>query len=883
MSAREVTALDAGQTDATLTLRRLHVDHHVYGEFAIRLTGKSWLLVNDPQEIKALGAEDFASNPTVHADDSHHVVLASHPASGVQRVPLRLKAQSYRFCMDPQDEGGDSMTLLDPEGRQVFSIRAGEECALVDAQAALYTMEHRYGGTGGERTIFMRNQANTAAQAAATTAAARSERSLARLPLRSNPLLPLKAAAPQAREYWSLYLAGSRPSDTNGGFLGYAGPRYVLGQPYCSWGMSFTLRDFWLANAFLAVEKDALTQPFVLGQPLGCEDGHQGSYAIRVANSADPEHPANVFNHRVGSFGQGQPDFQALGDVISYPPAMFALGSVPSFRPGGRVVPGNANESMSHLDPGNTPQNWYSPLALMWVRLLIKDYKGHTFSPDFGTQGGKSWRFPAVRANGAFSSTTGPRPYIAPTGGRPPLVPVLAPAQKPGVPGVPSLAIAFRFFPDQVPPELLRTLGPGQVALFTTPDCTGPAVVSENISMPNFSAASIPQLARLGASFQLGLQTSATGYSGSNYTGTARHLTQLGCKQGGFASMRVETDTVTMVVSSHSCTDCNLTGANFAGTSLKNVNLANSNLNAVDLSGLDLSGADLRSASLQGARLRKSNLDGANLCGAVLSAGPLGGLAATLVGAHLKNTNLYQADLDGADLSGASFYGSRQGSCPQGCDGALPSTCATASHASIYNATFESAYLSNVDMSNVTGEAVDFSRTVMFGVSLSGARLNPNQQAGVGSKFVNAYLHGTDFSQAQLSYADFSGASVEPGSTCNQAKLGTPYAAFPGYLSAVGTGTCSAATPVAPFCVQAIFAAASAFPPTDCTNTCPDGARGNTDARDGNACAAASACTPQSWSRQTAALGNPAVPVSGCQVAPLCGSSAFGNTVNTCW
>ncbi|CAN5217246.1 hypothetical protein BH10PSE16_BH10PSE16_35780 [soil metagenome] len=467
-----------------------------------------------------------------------------------------------------------------------------------------------------------------------------------------------------------------------------------------------------------------------------------------------------------------------------------------------------------------------------------------------------------------------------------------------GVPGdvATPMAVAFRYFPDGLPRSI--TLGVGQVALFTGTNCSGAAVVAEDISMPSFNANTLPALQGLGTSFQLGLQTSAIAYANPLYLGESLVFDQLTCNNGnngGFgstgwtpASMRVVVDTITMVISTDSCEYCNLAGVDFSGISLTNVKLSNANLNGAILSNVDLSGADLRNASLQGAYLINANLDGANLCSAQLN-GSLGvAQAATLTGAHLRNTNLALANLDGVRLSSASFYSSNgQGACQQtSCSSYVASTCASAYGASINNASFDSAYLSNVDMSNVKGAGVSFNNAALFGVLFGQADLSHNTVSSVNSSFFNTYLQGTDLSRANLQFAEFTGAQFDAASDCMQTNLNPAYSNFPGgmVLSNSSKPTCvPRKPPAATVCVQSSFTASPGYPKTDCTNICADGSAAGGVVPTNGTCQNTATCSVASWTNTLKVGGNSAMPTSSClSNPPLCGN-AFTSGADPCW
>lgn len=809
-------------TDTTLTVARLHVGSRLFGNVAVRLTGKTWAFASSLQEVKTLHQEDFKSNTAIRADESHHVILKSSPDNAVQNVPMHLSSRNYKFCMDAQAEGADSTTLLDTAGKPVFTLKAGEPCVTIKASEGAYTLQHRYGGTGGARTVFMRHQANT------TTAA----KSAARAPL-ADGQAALKSSGPKP-EYWAMHAPppaypqdyrawfsfGQYVSDVNGQISLMKTPDYVIGTPGSEG-----------------------TSPSICDGYLMAEGGYDGLPGGGWKN--------NVFFKITQNFGTPT----ALGDVL-----VCKNASATGYKSSYADVPKGYFPAVGLYPLGSLPANDTD------LTLGIVNASGLTV--DLQTQG---TNLPLV-----YSGVSG----IGYSVGQSIWEPIL------------HWVIGYRYFPEGLPDQL--SLGVGQVALYTQPGCTGPAVISEAHSIRYFGSKFIPELQGLGTSFQMGLQTAVTAYSGPEYAGESQIFDQLTCNTGGFgstgwkpASMRVVVDTITMVLSTDSCEYCNLAGVDFSGHDLTNVKLSHANLNSAVMSNLDLSGADLRSATLQGAYLINANLDGANLCGAQLNGSAAVSQAATLNGAHLRNTNLALANLDGVRLSSASFYsGGAQGACQQtSCDGYVVPSCASAYGASVNNASFDSAYLSNVDMGNVTGVGVNFSNAALFGVSFSGADLSHNNQSSVSSFFNKTYLQGTDFSRANLKFADFTGAQFDQGSACIQAKLAAGYAQFPGSKipASPGSATCVAGKPTAPFCTESLFAASPAYPPTDCTNVCPDGSPGGALGPQKGSCSGSSSCSVASWSAPLGGGGNSAMPTSSCQgAAPLCGS-AFSSIKNQCW
>lgn len=222
--------------------------------------------------MKTLHQEDFESNNAIRANESHHVVLKSSPTTGVQNVPMQLSTRSYKFCMGAQAEGADSTTPLDSAGNTVFALKAGEPCVTINAREGACTLQHRYGGTGSARTVFMRHQANATASA---KAALRGPKAVV------TPRLKAMAAAgtdqiatenfPGAG-YWAVRGFYASPDSID--FLGVIGRSSTsypsIGASLCSGLLTFGFQNLWLSNAFLAVTKDIFGAPHTLGVPLAC-------------------------------------------------------------------------------------------------------------------------------------------------------------------------------------------------------------------------------------------------------------------------------------------------------------------------------------------------------------------------------------------------------------------------------------------------------------------------------------------------------------------------------------------------------------------------------------------------------------------------------------
>lgn len=875
--------LASAQIDGTLTVARLHAGARVFSNVAIKLTGNKWAFGSAPQEIKTLHAEDFKSNTAIAADESHHVVLNSGPSSGVQSVPMRLSTRPYKFCMDAQAGGADSMTLLDAGRSTVFTLKAGEACITINAAEGRYTMEHRYGGSGKNRTVFMHHEENTATaanagkrQQAPLGAAVASARPItAAVALKASTGTDLYSPGP---EYWSVksplygsngwlgdnnYLYNSRPEDDPcRGVLG-------LGSP----GLRTPIR-----NSLLKVEKDAL-----VGTP--------------VALGANSNCPFPDFTYMMLVGGSMFFDFDsAVGRVQSFRFDSVEFDRIP-------FVDGRG------ISTNNTCIDGSCFGGVAALDLVIKNQDANTFQL-FAEQS----KFVASGQSQQDNRLNAPAyrtPFVVKQGNK---FLINAAAGETGT----KFIVDARYFPaGLVDPQL----NVGEYALFANANCTGAAyVTSSPFTSSNYNA--FNDFSGRFQSIQMGLSTRAVFTDG---VGALKQFNQLSCtpigtpgipaRQGvpdGFVippdtvipspfppSFNIPpttiptefsifitpvVDTVAFKIRTDSCELCNLAYGDFTGTDLSGVKLRGANLAHALMANIDLSRADLRFTNLQGAVMSGSNLEAANLCSAQLNAIPIGTVAAFLSGAHMKNTNLTGAVLNGVDFSNASFYSSGQpATCQENsCDSYALPTCAGATGASIENTNFDSAYLANVDMSGATGRGVNFANATLFGVSLSGAKLGVNADAGTGTKFSKARLQGVNFANAEVSYADFTGAQMDLDSSCIQATLGAAFLQFPGSKVPVSSGSssCVLGKQAAPFCVKAIFAASPAYPATNCTNACADGKRSGAQTKVG--CSNTDSCSLASWTSALSTGVPGGMPTSSCfGKAQLCND--FSNPANVCW
>lgn len=102
---------------------------------------------------------------------------------------------------------------------------------------------------------------------------------------------------------------------------------------------------------------------------------------------------------------------------------------------------------------------------------------------------------------------------------------------------------------------------------------------------------------------------------------------------------------ISQLLSTKSCSNCNLTGAGLVMADLVGADLSNADLSHANLSRANLTGANLSGANLAGASLSGANLAGANLSGAILT-------ATDLRGAYIVNADLTGTSLDTAYIQG---------------------------------------------------------------------------------------------------------------------------------------------------------------------------------------------------------------------------------------
>lgn len=245
-------------------------------------------------------------------------------------------------------------------------------------------------------------------------------------------------------------------------------------------------------------------------------------------------------------------------------------------------------------------------------------------------------------------------------------------------------------------------------------------------------------------------------------------------------------------VSPEVCTD--LTNASFNKASLKR--------------------ASFRNAVLQGAHFDFANLDSANLCGAKLNQSS-NQASASMQGTYLRNVNMYQANLTGVNLSNADFYSTtNSGSClGNGC-GKL--NCASAQSATLDFANFSNAYLAGTDFSGASCKATTFTDAFLPGANFTGVNLgSADDGSGRVTSFRGAYLQGAKLSLAtSVHNATFEEAYVDPNTAEIKMRLQSDNISFTGFVPLP--------TPNGG-CVEFTYPAPSSTPPTDGSNTCPNG------------------------------------------------------------
>lgn len=204
---------------------------------------------------------------------------------------------------------------------------------------------------------------------------------------------------------------------------------------------------------------------------------------------------------------------------------------------------------------------------------------------------------------------------------------------------------------------------------------------------------------------------------------------------------------------------------------LRGASVPYARLNHADLSGVDLSGADLYHARLFEANLRFANLSGTNLAGADLSHAGL--LCTTVeVSRNLAVPELMTPEPVPAQLAGTTLHGTRiehslmTGAVLSGVvsfDATIKDTCMT--YANLHDARFHDSRFEVVDLSGINGSGAWFNPHAKDGREVKGteSRLRDVSFEGAdltAAEFRGATLERVSFVGADLSWADFEGATI---------------------------------------------------------------------------------------------------------------------------
>ncbi|MBH2008834.1 MAG: pentapeptide repeat-containing protein [Xanthomonadaceae bacterium] len=738
--------LQASAATLQLDIRRLHMDASVYEAVTVELQNGRWRYPQPLVPATTLTSSDLRANPALFAKDHQLMVISSAPGHA-EVFALRLENRNYRFCMDAQDDGADSIALLDAQGAELLSVRAGGPCAAYAAEQGLYKVRHTYGGTGASRTVFMRQ----------------------RLPA-SPPLTQPPSGRPALRdagqeEYWGVLASFLDPATqrvTSSGFLGLQLFPVSESLPYCVLGQINARTQATSRNDDAFLEAKQLFDGLNFFKRINDSQGNAatlgGSFSLAPLECA-------------GGTNFGMFQISSLGVQTSYP---FPIPMVSFFKEG--AAPAPAYPIL--IDGFSAARSTFT-------------LKGSVFGLPVSPLG-----FPrGTRSLG-----------IDPPGGLQVLTPDLVSAFLPeyrtvlryrpgGFPGntLPSQGQVALFNSRDCSGAAMVVDNydlPGIMAGGPLGDFDGSLLLGAATSATVYSA-----MSKNGERQKLDRSGCIVAGWGSS-----------GWKA---ASLAINVDTIEMVISGN-CEQCNLAGIDLTGRSLRNVKLYGANLNNSHLNNSDLSGADLRYASLQGAQLPNANLDAANLCAANLNAAPSSAgssnVAANLNGAYLRNAYLYGSNMAGANFSNASFFSTSAGACQStACGSYHKPACASAFGATLESTKFSNAYLVGVDMGNVAGSAADFNHAVLSGASFRNATLTPDFN-GTAVNFGNAFLQGADFTGANLVSAIFTNAYVDtaPNGGCMQFELGAAYTSFPGFSvpTPPGSATCARAASPAPTCVQ---------------------------------------------------------------------------------
>ncbi|CAM3361199.1 pentapeptide repeat-containing protein [Polaromonas hydrogenivorans] len=731
--------LQASAATLQLDIRRPHMDASVYEAVTVELENGRWRYPQPLVPATTLTSSDLRANPALFAKDHQLMVISSAPGHA-EVFALRLENRNYRFCMDAQDDGADSIALLDAQGAELLSVRAGGPCASYTAEQGLYKVRHTYGGTGSGRTVFMR------------------QRPAEQVPLTQPPSgrPPLKTTD-NLKEYWGILATFLDPVTqrvSSDGFLGLAGARPGDGSSpagYCFANIAAFLTSTALntssplaathlfdgANFFERIN-DSAGNPVKIGPAFVCPDGrlrfewaYQNETALVMAlpgATIPDDHPVRVNGFSAarntfllqGASGKG-------GDSVPDSPLGFPFGvevTTPAFDGGLR------------------------PLTPSQVADWLPEYRTVL----------------RYRPDGLPGTTTPAQGQVALFNSR-------------DCSGAAMLV-------DQY--DLPGIIAGGPLGNFDRSLKLG-TLTTATVYASKFHRGERQQLERSGC---LASGWGTTGWKAASLSirmETVQIIVSTkACEQCNLAGIDLSR--------------ADLSNGKFYGANLNNAHLGNSNLAGADLRYASLQGAQLPNANLDAANLCAANLNAApSSAGSSNVAANLNG--AYLRNAYLYGSNMAGANFSNASFFSTSAGACQSTACGSyqkpACASAFGATLESTRFSNAYlagvdmgnvagsAADFNHAVLSGASFRNATltpdfnGTAVNFGNAFLQGTDFTGANL-------VSAIFTNAYV------------------DTAPNGGCMQFELGAAYTSFPGFSvpTPPGSATCARAASPAPTCVQ---------------------------------------------------------------------------------
>jgi uncharacterized protein YjbI with pentapeptide repeats len=294
-----------------------------------------------------------------------------------------------------------------------------------------------------------------------------------------------------------------------------------------------------------------------------------------------------------------------------------------------------------------------------------------------------------------------------------------------------------------------------------------------------------------------------------------------------------------------------LKGRNFSGAILSGVDLTGAVLDGslfvkADLTRATLDNAslqclvpgnpgsqcvDMSAALLQDAQLNNANLSGATLYQAFLSNNTNDTVsdAAVVQQANLKNVNLAFAQLSGVDFSLSNFYGNNPAN-PGGCAttggndlSGFTKGCATAHKAAMTGTKFINSYLYGVDFSDAKITGANFYQAILVGANFADAKIQTFTGDGSHTSFFRAYLQGTNLDRANtLTGANLSNAFLDFRVGGNDVAINLSGGGHNQFAACAGPPTVCKVPSGQDVCVYVRYPLAT-VPSTNTTITCPKG------------------------------------------------------------